>query len=97
MSSSSPNPQPPAFDPSAPLPENFEVILLKLLVNRLLYKLNDPEYDMPVSEQELIRKLCSDNSISFSSIRKGDFGRVAQEAAEEFPFDDEGRVVPLNR
>lgn len=82
-----------AFNPDGELSSDFEVIMLKRLVNRLLARLADPTYDMPVSEMELIRKLCSDNSISFASIRRGDFGTVAQEVAEEFPFDDEGRVV----
>lgn len=86
MSSSTPN-------PNSQLPADFEVLLLRKLVTKLLARLDDPEYDMPVSEMELIRKLCADNSISFASIRAGDFGEVARKAAEEFPFDEQGNVV----
>lgn len=88
-------PSSPTFNPHAELPHDFEKQLLKKLIARLLHHLDDPEYDIPVAEMTLIRQLCADNSISFSSIRKGDFGKVAQRVAEEFPFDDEGRVVPI--
>lgn len=83
----------PVFDPSLPLPPDFEKQLLEGLVKRLLQRVQDPKVEMGVSEMELIRKLSESNSISFSSIRRGDFGEVAQKAAEEeFPFDDEGRL-----
>ena len=84
-----------AFDPDAPLPPDFETLLLKRLVQRLLSRLSDPRVDIPVSEMELIRKLASDNSVSFASIRAGNFGDVARQAAEEFPFDEQGNVIPL--
>jgi hypothetical protein len=82
-----------AIDPN--LPQDFEVQLLRLLCARLLKRLLDPEIDIPVAEMQLIRQLCTDNSVSFASIRQGDFGKVAQKAAEEFPFDEEGKVVPI--
>lgn len=79
------------------LPQDFEVQLLRKLVARLLKRLDDPEIDIPVAEMELIRKLCSDNSISFASIRQGNFGDVARRVAEEFPFDEEGNVVEFGK
>jgi hypothetical protein len=69
--------------------------LLRGLVNELLRRLDDPETakEMSASEMELIRKLCSDNTVTLASIRKGDFGATAQKVAEEeFPFP-EGNVV----
>jgi len=80
---------------STSLPADFELQLLKKLVGKLLAHLDDPEYDMPVAEMALITKLSQDNSITFASIKRGDFGQAAQRVAEEFPFDDEGRVVPI--
>lgn len=77
------------------LPQDFEVQLLRKLVARLLKRLDDPEVDIPVAEMELIRKLCSDNSVSFASIRQGNFGEVARRVSEEFPFDAEGNVVEM--
>lgn len=58
------------------------------LVRELRRRIETPEIakDMSAAEFELIRKLLSDNSISLASIRRGDFGQVAQKAAEEFPF-----------
>lgn len=79
------------------LPQDFEVQLLRKLVARLLKRLDDPEIDIPVAEMELIRKLCSDNSISFASIRQGNFGDVARRVAEDFPFDEEGNVVEFGK
>lgn len=79
------------------LPADFEVQLLRKLVARLLKRLDDPEIDIPVAEMELIRKLCSDNSISFASIRQGNFGDVARRVAEEFPFDEDGNVVEFGK
>lgn len=85
----------PQFDPSQPLSADFEVRLLQGLVKRLLQRIEDPKVEVSVAEMQLIRQLCESNSVSFSSIKRGDFGRVAQEVADEFPFDEEGRVVPM--
>ena len=79
------------------LPADFEVQLLRKLVARLLKRLDDPEKDIPVAEMELIRKLCSDNSISFASIRQGNFGEIAKRVAESFPFDADGNIVELKQ
>ena len=95
MSSSENTPDlPPQFDPSQPLPADFEKRLLQGLVKRLLQRVEDPSAEMTVTEMQLIRQLCESNSVSFSSIRRGDFGQTAAKVAEEaFPFDDEGRNV----
>lgn len=68
--------------------------LLRGMVKELLRRLEDPEIAaaMAASEMELIRKLCSDNTVTLASIRRGDFGEVARVAAEEYPFP-EGRVM----
>lgn len=81
----------PGLDPGARL--------LRGLVNELLRRLDDPEVAaaMSASEMELIRKLCSDNTVTLASIRKGDFGATAQKVAdEEFPFP-EGNVVRIGK
>jgi hypothetical protein len=71
--------------------------LLKGLVDQLLHRLETPAIaaEMSASEMELIRKLCSDNSVSLASIKAGDFGETAQRVAEEFPFP-EGGVVDMS-
>lgn len=51
--------------------------------------------EMPAAELEVCRKLLQDNAITMASVRKGDFGDAARVAAEEFPFDDDGRVIPM--
>lgn len=76
------------------LPNDFEVQLLKKLIKKVLERLDQKEV-LSAAEITAIHKLCSDNSVSFASIRKGDFGEVARKVSEEFPFDDEGRVVPF--
>ena len=85
------------YDPTAPLPADFETRLLQGLIKKLLATVEDPQYEIPVAEGVLIRQLCESNSVSFASIKRGDFGETAQKVAEEeFPFDDEGRkVVPF--
>lgn len=64
--------------------------LLKGLVKELLRRLGDPEVAkaMTAAEMNLIRQLCADNSVSFASIKRGDFGAVAREVAESFPFPE---------
>jgi hypothetical protein len=49
--------------------------------------------EMPAAELEVCRKLLQDNAITMASVRKGDFGDAARVAAEEFPFDDDGKVI----
>lgn len=96
ISSNEDAPSVETFDPSAPLPQDFEVRMMRALVKRLLQRLEDPKVEMSVTEMQLVRQLCEANAVSFASIRRGDFGETAQRVAEEeFPFDDEGRVVPI--
>lgn len=49
--------------------------------------------EVPAATLEVIRKVCQDNAITISSVRRGDFGPVAQTAAENFPFNDNGQAV----
>jgi hypothetical protein len=88
-------PQPPTFNPHQDLPQDFEVRLMKGLVKRLLQRIENPQVEVTVAEMELIRKLSESNSVSFSSIKRGDFGQTAQRIAEEFPFDEGGNVVSM--
>lgn len=86
--------------PSSPdptLPTDFDSRMLKLLVAEIMRRLEDPAKAalMGPADFREIRMLCESNSVSFASIRKGDFGQVAQRVAEEFPFDGDGNVVAI--
>jgi hypothetical protein len=48
---------------------------------------------MTAAEMTVILRLLSDNSISLATIRQGDFGGTVSRVAEQFPFDDTGRMV----
>lgn len=71
--------------------------LLKLLVAELKRRLSTPSVvqKMSAGEMEMVRKLLTDNTVTLAGIRKGDFGEVAQKAAEEYPFPEGSRVVPI--
>lgn len=79
---------------SEPLDPDFEKDLLKALVKKLK-EILDSEERLSAAEITAIHKVLSDNSISFASIREGNFGKVAQKVAEEFPFDADGNVVAI--
>lgn len=64
------------------------VLMMQLFINRLIANLQDPDRPLPAAEQEVIRKLLADNSVTLSSIQRGDFGEFAKSVAEEFPFED---------
>lgn len=49
--------------------------------------------EVPSATLSVIRQFLSDNSITLSQVRKGEFGDVARVAADSFPFDGEGRPV----
>ena len=66
--------------------EDLGARLLKGLVKQLL-RMVESEEPISAAEGELVRKLCESNSVSLSSIRRGDFGATAQRAAESFPFE----------
>lgn len=70
--------------------EDPGAMLLKGLVKELLRRLGDPQIakDMTAAEMNLVRQLCADNSVSFASIKRGDFGEVARSVAEDFPFPE---------
>lgn len=63
--------------------------LIDLFVGHLI-KVLSTDGEIPAASLEVIRKVCQDNAITISSVRRGDFGKVAQVAAEEFPFNDDG-------
>lgn len=75
-----------------PLPEDPGGELMRLLVGEMLRRLQDKERAaiLSASELEVIRKLLTDNSVTLAHVRRGDFGELAKEAAESFPFDEGG-------
>lgn len=66
--------------------------LIDLFVGHLIRTLT-ADGDIPAATLEVIRKVCQDNAITISSVRRGDFGQLAATAAEEFPFDDSGKIL----
>lgn len=64
------------------------VMLMDLLIKRIIANLQNEERPLPAAEQEVIRKLLGDSSITLSSVQRGDFGEYAKAVAEEFPFED---------
>lgn len=72
--------------------------LINLFVGHLISVLSAPGSEgVPAATLEVIRKVCQDNAITIASVRRGDFGQVAQAAADEFPFNDDGsqRGAPM--
>jgi hypothetical protein len=58
---------------------------------RRITKANEENTEVAAAELAVINRFLSDQAITLASVRKGDFGPVAQVAAEEFPFNDDGR------
>lgn len=64
--------------------------ILQLFVQEILRRLQgENAKELKAADFEMIRKLLSDNSVTFSSIKKGEFGDLAAKVAEDFPFNDE--------
>lgn len=91
-SSSSTDPYVGTFKPPVGESGDMGRDLLELMTAELKRRLREGAASMSASELELIRKLLSDNAVTLASIRRGDFGTVAQQVAEEFPFPEEGTV-----
>jgi len=72
---------------SRPIPADKQ--LIDLFVGHLIRALST-DGEIPAATLEVIRKVCQDNAITISSVRRGDFGTVAKAAAEDFPFNDDG-------
>lgn len=86
MSDETPTPEfTPSGDPGADL--------MNLFVNELIRRLSKDGRNMTAAELNVVRQLLSDNSITLSRVKQGDFGKVAQAAAEDFPFDEDGAPV----
>jgi hypothetical protein len=58
---------------------------------RRITSANTENKEVAAAELAVINKFLSDQSITLAAVRQGDFGKVAAEAAEEFPFNDDGR------
>lgn len=75
------------------VPEGNEILsLFATYLFTLLQRASEGGDAIPSATLAVISKFLSDNSITLASIRKGDFGEVAQKAAEEFPFNDDGSL-----
>lgn len=73
--------------------------LMELFALELKRRMKENAASMTASELEVVRKLLGDNSVTLAAIRRGDFGKVAKAAAEDFPFPsamDDSAPVPLN-
>lgn len=66
--------------------------LIDLFVGHLISELQK-KGEIPAATLEVIRKVCQDNAITIASVRRGDFGEAVQQAAENFPFNDNGPVA----
>lgn len=60
--------------------------ILQLLVKEIMRRLREEPKELKAADFEMIRKLLSDNTVTFSSIKKGEFGEMAKAVAEDFPF-----------
>lgn len=63
--------------------------IMSLFIKEVKRRLRDEPQDLKAADFEMLRKLLSDNSITFASVRQGSFGDYAKRVAEEFPFQDE--------
>lgn len=68
-------------------------------VRFLLYKLDaalEPNVELRVpltaAEMAVIQRLLTDNAVTLSSVKRGDFGEFAKGVAEDFPVDETGKV-----
>lgn len=48
--------------------------------------------EIPAAVLAVIARFLADSSVTLANIRQGDFGKVAQAAAEEFPFNADGSI-----
>ena len=60
--------------------------IMALLVKEVIARFKNHPEIMKAADFEFVRKLSSDNSITFASVKRGDFGSVAAQVADEFPF-----------
>lgn len=60
--------------------------IMALLVKEVITRFKNNPAAMKAADFEFLRKLSADNSITFASVKRGDFGLVAAQVAEEFPF-----------
>jgi hypothetical protein len=61
---------------------------MRLFVKEIKRRLTEGAVELKAADFEMIRKLLADNSITFASVKRGDFGDFAKTAAEEFPFPE---------
>ncbi len=63
--------------------------LMALFVNEMIRRMTEEAKDLKAADFEVVRKLLADNSITLASVQRGDFGELAQQVAEQFPFPEE--------
>lgn len=64
----------------------MEAKLLELLVGEMVRRLEEGAAAVTAAEMTVMARLLADNSVTLASVRQGDFGSLAQAAAESFPF-----------
>lgn len=66
-----------------------------LFFDRIEKMLADTDTQLTAAEYEMVRKVLSDNSITLSQVERGDFGKLAQSAAKDFPTVDTDPDYPF--
>lgn len=66
--------------------EEIMSLLIGNIRKLLIEKQKDGEM-ITASEITAVGKLLSDSSVTLASVKRGDFGTIAQQAAEAFPFN----------
>lgn len=63
-------------------------VIMRLFYRKIIFMLTDEATSagLKAAELEMIRKLLADNSVTFSSVKKGSYGDFAKQVAEDFPF-----------
>lgn len=67
-------------------PADEIMALLVKNVKKLLGKRLEAEEVITASEIAAVGRLLNDSSVTLASVKRGDFGTIAKEAAEQFPF-----------
>lgn len=67
---------------------------VRFLLHKLDAALLEGEARVPLTAAEMavIQRLLTDNAVTLSSVKRGDFGEFAKGVAEDFPVDETGKV-----
>lgn len=67
-------------------------VFIRILMKKMYADLSEDGAAITAPELAIVNRLLENNNVTIASVRAGNFGDYAKAVAEDFPYDETGRI-----